>query len=166
MSRRKNEKRDLRKITITAPEAAAFLGTSERSFYRLVEAGIIPKVDEGVYLLGEVVESYWRNQFDAEGLKAAQTRLTTAQAELKELELAEQRGEMHRASAIRKIWSENVFNTRAKLLMIPQKMPPLLVGRDEETIRRRLLDEINDALKELADYDAGRITRAALLADK
>ena len=50
--------------------------------------------------------------------------------------------------------------------MIPQKMPPLLVGRDEETIRRRLLDEINDALKELADYDAGRITRAALLADK
>ena len=113
-----------------------------------------------------MVESYWRNQFDAEGLKAAQTRLTTAQAELKELELAEQRGEMHRASAIRKIWSENVFNTRAKLLMIPQKMPPLLVGRDEETIRRRLLDEINDALKELADYDAGRITRAALLADK
>ena len=162
----KKEIRDFRNMTVNFEEAAKFLNLSKSSFYRLIETGVIPKAGEGEYILGEVVESYWRNQFDAEGLKAAQTRLTTAQAELKELELAEQRGEMHRASAIRKIWSENVFNTRAKLLMIPQKMPPLLVGRDEETIRRRLLDEINDALKELADYDAGRITRAALLADK
>ena len=166
MSRRKNQLRDFRAVKVTANEAASFLKLPERSFYRLVETGVIPKAGDGEYILGEVVEAYWRNQFDSEGLKAAQTRLTTAQAELKELELAEQRGEMHRASAIRKIWSENVFNTRAKLLMIPQKMPPLLVGRDEDTIRHRLLDEINDALKELADYDAGRITRAALLADK
>ena len=60
VSRRKNEKRDLRKMTITAPEAAAFLGTSERSFYRLVEAGIIPKVDEGVYFLVK-----WSNHIGA-----------------------------------------------------------------------------------------------------
>lgn len=128
MPRRKTQSRDFRTLRVTPSEAAAFLQVPERTFYRLVETGIIPKAGDGEYILGEVVESYWRNQFDTEGLKAAQTRLTTAQAELKELELAEQRGELHRASAIAKVWADNVLNAKKKLLAIPTKIPPMISG--------------------------------------
>ncbi len=161
MSRRKTQSRDFRGIRVTPAEAAAFLQVPERTFYRLVETGVIPKAGDGEYILGEVVESYWRNQFDTEGLKAAQTRLTTAQAELKELELAEQRGELHRASAIAKVWADNVLNAKKKLLAIPTKIPPMLVGQDVQTIRKRLEDEIKESLRELAGYDRDKITQEA-----
>ena len=165
MSRRKNQTRNFRTEKVTPTEAALFLKLPERSFFRLVETGVIPKVSEGEYLLGEVVESYWRNQFDSEGLKAAQTRLVTAQAELKEIELAEQRGELHRASVVQKIWSERNVNIRAKLLSIPTKISPELVGQDLLTIQAKLKAAVYEALEELADYDAGRITAESLLSD-
>lgn len=148
-------------MAVNFEEAANFLNLSRSSFYRLIETGVIPKSDNGEYILGEVVESYWRNQFDTEGLKAAQTRLTTAQAELKELELAEQRGELHRASAIAKVWADNVLNAKKKLLAIPTKIPPMLVGQDVQTIRKRLEDEIKESLRELAGYDRDKITKEA-----
>lgn len=157
----KKKIRDFRHMTVNFEEAANFLNLSRSSFYRLIETGVIPKSDNGEYILGEVVESYWRNQFDTEGLKAAQTRLTTAQAELKELELAEQRGELHRASAIAKVWADNVLNAKKKLLAIPVKIPPMLVGQDVQTIRKRLEDEIKESLRELAGYDRDKITKEA-----
>ena len=157
----KKEIRDFRHMTVNFEEAANFLNLSRSSFYRLIETGVIPKSDNGEYILSEVVESYWRNQFDTEGLKAAQTRLTTAQAELKELELAEQRGELHRASAIAKVWADNVLNAKKKLLAIPTKIPPMLVGQDVQTIRKKLEQEIKESLRELADYDGEKITRAS-----
>ena len=163
MSRRKNQNRDFRAMKVTAPEAAAFLNLPERSFYRLVETGVIPKAGEGEYILGEVVESYWRNQFDSEGLKAAQTRLVTAQAELKEAELAENRGELHRASAIAKVWTDNVLNAKTRLLAIPTKVGPMLVGQELQTIVKKLKDAIYEALRELSDYDGEKITRTAAI---
>ena len=144
-------------------QAADFLNMSKSSFYRLIESGVIPKSDDGKYTLSEVVEAYWRNQFDSEGLKAAQTRLVTAQAELKEAELAEQRGELHRASAIAKVWTDNVINTRTKLLAIPNKIAPELIGQDLQTVQQKLKNAIYEALRELADYDGEKITRTAAI---
>ncbi len=161
MSKRKNQNRNFRSIKVTAPEAASFLNLPERSFYRLVETGIIPKAGEGEYILGDVVEAFWRNQFDSEGLTAARTRLVTAQAELAETELAEQRGELHRASAVIKVWADNVSNAKTRLLAIPVKIAPELVGQDLMTMQNKLKTAINEALKELADYDGRRITSAA-----
>ena len=163
MSRRKNEVRDFRTQIISAPEAALLLRMSERSFFRLVETGIIPKSSDGEYILGEVVESYWRSQFDPESLKAAQTRLVTAQAELKELELAEERGELHRAAAVVKVWTDNVSNARTRLRSIPVKIAPELVGQNLLVIQEKLKSVIDEALKELAEYDGRRITSTAVI---
>ena len=159
----KKEIRDFRNMTVNFDEAAKFLNLSKSSFYRLVESGVIPKSGEGEYILGDVVESYWKNQFDSEGLTAARTRLVTAQAELAEAELAEQRGELHRASAIAKVWADNVLNAKKKLLAISTKIPPMLVGQDVQTIRMKLENEIKEALRELADYDGEKITRASII---
>ena len=163
MSRRKNEVKDYRTQVISAPEAALLLRMPERSFFRLVETGIIPKSSDGEYILGEVVESYWRSQFDPESLKAAQTRLVTAQAELKELELAEERGELHRAAAVVKVWTDNVSNARTRLRSIPVKIAPELVGQNLLVIQEKLKSVIDEALKELAEYDGRRITSTAAI---
>lgn len=154
---------DYKKVKVNYEEAANFLNLSKSAFFRLIDTGVIPKSEDGVYVLGEVVESYWRNQFDSEGLKAAQTRLVTAQAEIKETELATQRGELHRASSIAKIWTENVLNAKMRLLSIPTKLPPVLVGQDVQTIRQKLENEIKEALKELADYDGEKISSATTI---
>lgn len=159
----KKEFRDFRNMPVTFDEAAKFLGLSKSSFYRLIETGIIPKSSNGEYILGEVVESYWRSQFDPESLKAAQTRLVTAQAELKELELAEERGELHRASAVVKVWTDNVSNARTRLRSIPVKIAPELVGQNLLVIQEKLKSVIDEALKELAEYDGRRITSTAAI---
>ena len=156
----KKEIRDFRNMTVNFEEAAKFLNLSKSSFYCLIKTGVIPKAGEGEYILGEVVDSYWRNQFcsearhrHSEGLKAAQTRLVTAQAELKEAELAENRGELHRASAIAKVWTDQVLNAKTHLLAIPTKVGLMLVGQELQVIVKKLKDAIYEALRELADYD-------------
>lgn len=154
---------NFRKLKVSFDQAADFLNMSKSSFYRLIEAGVIPKSDDGKYILSEVVEAYWRNQFDSEGLKAAQTRLVTAQAELKENELAEQRGELHRSSAVAKVWTDNVINAKMRLLAIPNKLAPVLVGQDVKAIREKIEDEIKEALTELAEYDGEKITRTSII---
>ena len=163
MSKKKTEKRDMRKMEVSPSEAASFLSISDATFYRLVASGVLPKSDNGKYVLCEVVESYWRSQFDTEGLKAAQTRLVTAQAELKEAELAENRGELHRASAIAKVWTDQVLNAKTHLLAIPTKVGPMLVGQELQVIVKKLKDAIYEALRELADYDSEKITRTAAI---
>jgi phage terminase Nu1 subunit (DNA packaging protein) len=137
------------------------LGLPERSFYRLVEEGVIPKCGDGEYILGEVEEAYWKDCLGSEGLEAARTRLATAQAERVELELAEQRGEVHRASAVMRVWADNVINTKTRLLALPSKLAPELQGKTLQEIQARLKEEINEALNELAEYDERRITRTA-----
>ena len=87
------------------------------------------------------------------GLMIAKTRLTIAEAELRELELAEQRGDVIRKSAVSLAWGENVVNCKSKLLSIPTKIAPELVGQDLRTIQQKLKLAIYEALKELADYD-------------
>ena len=160
LPRSKKEVRDFRSEIISAPEAALLLGLPERTFYRLVEEGVVPKVSEGKYVLGEIVEAFWRSKFDFEGLEAARTRLTTAQAELAELDLAEQRGEMHRATAVMRVWADNVMNAKTRLLAIPTKIAPELVGKSVHEIQAALKKEIYEALYELAGYDEQRIARA------
>ena len=96
----KKEIRDFRHMTVNFEEAANFLNFSMSSFYRLIETEVIPKFDNGEYILGEVVESCWRDQ-------------------------------------------------------------SMLVGQDVLTIRKKLEAEIKESLRELADYDGDKITRAS-----
>lgn len=160
MPRARKKVRDFRGEKVSALEAAKFLNLPERSFYRLVETGVIPKSGDGEYILGDVVEAYWKSCFDSEGLTAARTRLVTAQAELAEAELAEARGELHRAAAVIRVWAEIVMNAKTRLLSIPTKHAPELLGKDLQTIKTRLKEAISEALHELSEYDSRRIARA------
>ena len=158
MNQKKNRKNYYAE-EVSAIEAADFLRLPERTFYKFVEDGVIPKVDEGVYILGDVVHAYWRSQMGKKGLMIAKTRLTNAEAEQKELELAEQRGEVIRKSAVIMAWGENVINCKSKLLSIPTKIAPELVGQDLRTIQQKLKSAIYETLNELAEYDEKQFQR-------
>ena len=161
LARPKKEVQDYRSRVISGPEAIIFLGIPRRSFFRLVEVGVIPKADDGQYILGDIAEAYWKHCSNSEGLEAEQTRLTKAKADMAELELAEQRGEMHRASAVMKVWADDVINAKTRLLAIPSKITPELVGKSLPEIQAALKKEIHEALYELSEYDGQRIARAA-----
>lgn len=165
MSRGRKEKeiRNFREYIISAAEASNFLKVNERTFNRMVEAGKIPQESYGNYVFGDVYDAYVASIFDSKGLKEAQTRLVTAQAEIKENELAEQRGELHRSSAVAKVWTDNVINAKTRLLAIPNKLAPVLVGQDVKAIREKIEDEIKEALTELAEYDGEKITRTSII---
>lgn len=144
---------DLYALRVSAKEASEFLKLNERTFYRMVEDGTIPKVCDGEYILGEVTEAYFHSQNSSTGLKAARTRLANAKAEMAELELYERRGEVVKIADVSKLWADSVANVKAKLLAIPSKMARSLVGHEEIVIEKRLKEAIYDVLKELAEYD-------------
>lgn len=141
---------DYRSIGVSPKEAAAFLKLSERTFYRLVENGTLPKSENGKYKLGEIVDAYWSSKFDPEGLNIARTRLVTAQAELAESELAIERGELYRGSAIIEMWEKQVNNVRSKLLAIPVKIAPEIIGLNLNEAVEKLKFSIYEALNELS----------------
>ena len=161
MSRRKNQTRDLRALRVTPAEAASFLKLSESSFYRLVKAGIIPRAGDGEYILGDVVESYWRNQKQLPPVRIdealarkradANIRLTLAKAKLKEAQAA-----VHQQELVDKdtgVWIEKIINAKKRLLAIPAKVGSLLLGQGLQTITDKLNEAIGEALQELAEED-------------
>ena len=159
--RDKKEKRDFRSEIISAPEAAAFLKIPERTFDRLVETGVIPKDSYGEYIFGDVFDAFLESVFDSKGLKEAQTELirTRAKKEKKELEALD--GELVPVSVVAKVYADNISNIRSKLLAIPVKIAPELVGKDSVSMQAKLKHEIYEILKELADYDQERIAHEA-----
>ena len=154
---------DLREKELSAREAAILLGVSDRTFYRLVEADFIPRYKEGVYLLKDVIAGYGKSSSGNKGLKEAKTRQLSADAELKEIEILEQKGELVPISVVMKIYAENISNVRSHLLALPTKLSPELEGKDRIAIQAKLKHEIYDMLKELADYDRDRVEREAAL---
>lgn len=154
---------DLREKELSAREAAILLGVSDRTFYRLVEADFIPRYKEGVYLLKDVIAGYGKSSSGNKGLKEAKTRQLSADAELKEIEILEQKGELVPISIVMKIYAENISNVRSHLLALPTKLSPELEGKDRIAIQAKLKHEIYEMLKELADYDRDRVEREAAL---
>lgn len=161
MSNPKRDDFDYKKVEVNHEQAAKFLNISKSLFYKLVEQGVIKKADDGVYILGEVVDAYYKNLLGNKGLAAARTRLANAEAEIRELELAEKKGQMFRTSDVSKAWTDNVINVRARLLAIPAKISHELLGQDLASVYRILQREIYEALNELAEYSGETIAAAS-----
>ena len=153
--------KNLREQELSAPEAAILLGVSNATFYRLVESDFIKRVDEGVYLLKDVIEGYARSFQGSKGLTAAKIRQASADAELKEIAISEQKGELVPIEVVMKVYGENITNIRAKILAMPTKIAPELVGKDLAAIQAKIKHEVYDLLKELADYDREKVAREA-----
>ncbi len=81
----------------------------------------------------------------------ARTRLRIAEADLLELKLAEERGEVIRVDAVKTALSVAMATAREALLQIPSRLAPLLAAdTDPASVQNLLYGEIHQALETLS----------------
>jgi phage terminase Nu1 subunit (DNA packaging protein) len=82
----------------------------------------------------------------------AETRLRVAQAEKVERENREAEGELINVATVESAWQEILMRVRTRLLQLPSKLAPVIVGRsDLNMVTTEIKSGIHDALAELSD---------------
>jgi phage terminase Nu1 subunit (DNA packaging protein) len=144
---------------------AAVLGVTTRRVQQLAAEGIIAKPERAKYDLVKCVQGYIRflqerSTVDQSGEQPAfdgkkeRARLTKAQADKEELEVAALRGDLVAADQEAAVWTAYLANVRAKLLAIPHKIAPrVLIVTDLAEAQGLIEGEIHECLKELAEGD-------------
>jgi len=78
-------------------------------------------------------------------------RLLQADADLRELELARERGEYMALDDVEKIYTDLIVVTKARILAVANRVAPQLVGETQTVIEARLERALKDALRVLAN---------------
>jgi phage terminase Nu1 subunit (DNA packaging protein) len=134
------------------------LHVDPRTVQKAVKAGIIQKTRRGRFILGKVIPTYidhLREQIAGDpeeaALRAAKLRKVLADAERSELELALFKGQLHTSEAVLFVWSTRIGASRKRLLAVPTRLAPHLVGEiDQKKIYDRIHHEITSALEGVA----------------
>lgn len=145
-------------------ELARILGVDERTIQRWHKDGL-PRHGEGRgirYPLTECIA--WVRQRDREQVEAqtergaptdydeAKARKMAAEAELAELELARARGTIVTVDDVERMLSAPLYRLRAKLLNLPSKWSPSLVGcRTIAEAQTRLEAAVEEAMLSLSE---------------
>jgi phage terminase Nu1 subunit (DNA packaging protein) len=161
---------DLSKIECTADDVSVFLNISSRRIQQMAKSEIIHQKKRGIFSLQDVVQSYIgflkKGQASSPGEAAAldynteKTLLTKAQREKAELEVAVIRGELHRGEDVRAVMGNMIIACKSKLCSIPSKLAPQLLAQTDIPVLQDIIKrEIDEALKELSDYNAKSFNR-------
>jgi hypothetical protein len=147
---------------ISTNDVAALLHMDARSVQRAVKAGLIQQLQRGRFLLGKTIPAYvehLRNSIsgdpDEVALRAAKLRKALADAERAELELKLFKNELHTSDAVLFVWSARIGASRKRLLAVPTRLAPHLVG---ETDQRKIYDAISCEIT-LALEDVSQLTQ-------
>jgi phage terminase Nu1 subunit (DNA packaging protein) len=141
---------------------------TERYIGQLVKEGM-PREARGKYDLGKCMLWYLRylqavvrrrsgSEIPDEQGRTEQherLRLLSAEAELKELELARERGEFIALPDLEKMLTDLVVTTKARILAVSQRVSAQLVGLDRPSIEAELNKELKTALSYLAQSGNG-----------
>lgn len=172
---------DLKSETCTAAELAELFGYDVRRIQQLSDEGIVVKRSRGKYSLWESLKGLIRhrdtkkkNQWDGNGetedgqnYEAHRARLTAAKADVAEIAASIAKGQAHDAGAVEAVWTDMLMNCRSKLLAIPTKLAPKMRKENDLAVCQDLLEKaVNEALHELADYDANKVTREYMSQNK
>ena len=140
---------------------AKVLELSESRVFQLTRAGVIPKAARGQYEIIPAVQGYIRylrnltqaggEPNSAEEIVKDRARLIKAQAEALEMDNAITRGEYLPKKMVRSWIQRMVLACRAKLIALPTKTAPRVVGCSSVAEIEALLTKgIHEALDELA----------------
>lgn len=150
--------------TVTGEELAEYLGLTGRRVRQLKQEGIVIGAANGHYELKASIQNYieflkekvdarnadqLRNDIELEKLLHERVKKRKS-----ELMVAQLENKLHREEDVERVWSNMVVATKARLLAIPVRISPLLVGEDDiNEIQAIIKREIYEALNEVADYD-------------
>lgn len=134
-------KLDLKRLTLQ--QTAALLCLSVRQINNLVGKGVIVKHGAGKrssYVWADVFEGYLADRVaqlggrngkeDVDNQAEAELRRTNADARLKELKADEMEGKLVDVAYVERTQAQINANVRARLLALPAKLTPQLVGVD------------------------------------
>jgi phage terminase Nu1 subunit (DNA packaging protein) len=145
--------------TVPLSTIAKLLDLTERRVNQLAKDGVLPKSERGRYELVPVVRAYIRflrektvnTDVGADDYAAHRARLTSAKADMAEMEREQMKSNLIPADDVADAWDAMVSNMRAKLLSIPTKSATQTFAAKNVTEAKSILkDAVNDALKELA----------------
>jgi phage terminase Nu1 subunit (DNA packaging protein) len=147
--------------TVNAEKVAQALNLTEQRVHQLVKEGL-PKEGRGQFDPVKCMLFYIRYLQKALEKKAVPTldgrylgereervRLLRADADLREMELASQRSQLVSIQDVEKEMTELVLTTKARIMAIPPRLAPELVG---ETSRVMIQARIEKACKEALSY--------------
>lgn len=144
--------------TLTQPIAALLMGITVRRLQQMAHDDNAPPQDlNGQYPAREFGE--WLRSRETSGLIAngdvivyevERARLTKQQADKVELENAVLRGQLVQVDEVAGLWTTAVINSKQKLLSIPTKAAPLVIGNTLAGAKDVLDKLINESLTELA----------------
>jgi phage terminase Nu1 subunit (DNA packaging protein) len=144
--------------TVTADKIAQALNLSERRVHQLVREAGLPKQGRGQFDPMKCMLFYIRYLQDAIEKKTVPTldggfvgerkermRLLSADADLKEMELAKQRSQLVAIQDVEGAVADLVRTTTARVMVIPPRLAPELVG---ETSRMMIQAKLERAFRE------------------
>ena len=142
---------------VSGAELSALTGKAWRTCKRRLDAaGVTPLEKRGAADLFDSVvalSAIYATDTPAEGLDltSERARLACAQADLAQLDLAEQRGELVRAADVLKQWQTTFASVRARLLLIPSRLAArAYAGATLAEVEAVITAGIHEALIELA----------------
>lgn len=148
------------KQKIKAVQLAKVLNITDRQIRNLANDNVIIK-EKGAYLFLESIHSYINylktiNDGDA-NLKdiklKKETEKLSKDIELKSIKIAELKNTLHSAEIVEKVMTDMLLNLKGKLLSVPNKVSPLLLGIDNlGDIQEIILNAIQDTLDEISGY--------------
>lgn len=151
-----------RTATHSLAAIARLLMISERRVQQLCQEGVIPRAERGRYDLEAAVQGYisflqarTHRADDGEiDYHVEKARLTRAQADMAELQVARERGDVVSVAQIERNLAGVFAEVRANVRNVPGRVVSSLVGQtDERAIRQVLLAEIDQVLQALANTD-------------
>lgn len=147
---------------VSSPELAEIFGVTDRYVRMLAKDEVVKKSGtRGKYLLIESIKGFiefLRESSSADvDLKEVKLKKETEKIakdiELKAIKISELKNELHSADIVRKVMTVMLTNLKGKLLAVPNKIAPLVVGCDNlGDIQDIVLSSIEDVLLELSDY--------------
>lgn len=144
--------------TVNVRTLAAILGISETTVNDLALKNILIRTSKDSYEKNISISNYLeylRNKLNknAEG-KTQEVKKKKYDAELKELKLKELKKELHRTEDVKDVIGRMIQNFRAKALVLPSKVSPVLALTDErERIEEILREAVYEMLEELSEWN-------------
>jgi phage terminase Nu1 subunit (DNA packaging protein) len=146
-------------LIVNREELAGILGCAPTTVDRYIRAGC-PIIEHGTTSQGHRVNTAdvvrWLREREAaapagDSQSDARRRHMAASAELKELALAEKRGQMIRVDDVATILADELANVRSRLMAMPGRLAPTVAAMsDIFACEKAMTDEVAAALSELS----------------
>lgn len=154
-------------MEVNQKQLAKILGLTDRHVRRLREEQGLFSKNEGkrTYTLESCVPEYISYKLEDAGKSGSGYNKERQQAEHEEikkkisiLKLRKLQGQLHEATDVERFLTDMLYAFKDKMLDIPQKVVPMLIGEEDSTVIVGILEkELYEALDQLSEYDPLKI---------